>query len=282
MHRISAVILALCSVFVFNSCQGLGGMLDGLDKPTASVSGVSFQGFDAESITLAFDLDVTNPYGVPLPVAGLDWSLASAGKSFLSGQSAGSASIPANGRTTVPLLARIPFQQALAVLSGIRPGNVVPYEADLGIRVDAPGLDQIRLPLKKTGEFPIPNVPKIEVQNLSWDSLSFTSAAATVLLGIENTNDFPIDLSRLAYDLTLGGQQVARSAINSGTSLEQGVNKPLEIGFNLSPASLGLAAFNMLRGSDANYGLSGIMDLDTPFGKLAMPYNSAGKTPLTR
>ena len=43
-----------------------------------------------------------------------------------------------------------------------------------------------------------------------------------------------------------------------------------------------MAAFNMLRGEGAAYRIHGNMSADTPFGPLALPYDSSGDTKFTR
>ena len=274
----SSSVLLVALLIAFSGCASVKEAFDGMDKPTARVVGVNLAGLDAQSVTLDFDVEVLNPYSVALPVLGLDYQLASAGSQFLSGESNQGGSIPANGRKVLPVSAKVSFLETLNLVQGLRPGAVVPYDADLGIRVDAPAIGPMRLPVSRQGEFPIPTVPKVSINDFKWESLGLSGATALVDLQILNTNDFPIDLSKLAYALSLGDTPIVESSMAQKTSFAKGAARSLPLKFSFKPSSLGLAAFRMLSGSGAPYGLSGDMDLDTPFGPLKMPYSSAGTT----
>lgn len=274
ISRIAVVALAL---FTFQGCAAVDDILSGVDKPTARVVDVGFIGFDAQSVTLDFAVEIANPYSVDLPVLGLDYALASSGATFLTGQSQGGTSIPATGRSVLNIPARIGFSEALSLISGIAPGNVVPYDADIGINVDAPALGNLRVPLSKSGEFPIPTVPEVQVNNIDWD-VGLTGAAAVLDLGIKNTNDFPVDLSKLAYDLKLAGNPVIRSGASQAVSFSPGANESMQLNFNVSPMDVGRAVFGLFSGSGADYQMGGTMDLNTPFGPISLPYSSNGQT----
>ncbi|MEZ6197829.1 MAG: LEA type 2 family protein [Planctomycetota bacterium] len=275
-------LIVLASTLVLASCGSMGDLLSGLDKPTAEISGVSLADIDLQSATLVFDVDVLNPYSVDLPVAGFDYGLASGGKSILSGETSGSASIPAKGRKTVPLTAKLPFAQIMSTLSGVKPGAVVPYDAAMGIRLDVPGAESLRIPLQKSGEFPIPTVPQVSVSQVSWESLSLVEAVAKVDLSIVNTNQFPVDLSTLQYAFQLFGADLGNAAIEPGTAFSAGGQQSIPLRFSLKPINMGPAFMNLLKGGEADYGISGLMQLGSQFGDLDLPYDSRGKAKQTR
>jgi hypothetical protein len=56
----------------------------------------------------------------------------------------------------------------LSALRGVRPGSKIPYNAELGLSVDAPGLGPIRLPLKKEGELVLPTISGTDIGDI-WD-----------------------------------------------------------------------------------------------------------------
>ncbi|MCA9321398.1 MAG: LEA type 2 family protein [Planctomycetes bacterium] len=273
MRQATTLVLALFLL----SCSTLDSML-GDNRPTASIVGTSLQGLTLQGVDLLFDVELSNPYAVALPLLGMDYKLSHGTTTFLSGQGAEMGSVPANGKKVIPLRAKLDFLPALNLLQGVRPGAVIDYVADIGLRVDAPAIGELRLPIQKTGQLPIPTVPKVSVNNIRWDKLSLTEAAATLDLGIENTNDFPVDLSTLAYALRLAGTEVAGSTLTNPVSLASGAAKNLLLNFSLKPSDLGLAAFRMLSGSGAGYEIGGNMNLQTAFGAISAPFQNSGQT----
>lgn len=276
--RVLAVALITLAVLTGGGCAAIDDVLSGVDKPSARVVGVNFAGLDAQSVTLDFAVEVSNPYSVDLPVLGLDYALASSGATFLTGQSAGGASIPATGSSVMNIPARISFAEAMGLISGVSPGDVVPYDADIGISVDAPAIGNLRVPLSKRGEFPIPTVPRVAVNNIDWD-VGMTGAKAVLDLAITNDNRFPVDLSQLAYDLKLAGTPVVRSGAAKAISFDPGDAENMQLNFDVSALDVGRAVFRLFSGNGADYELGGTMDLSTPFGPISLPYTSSGRTP---
>ncbi len=268
-----ALLLALMA-----GCDSVGSMLKGIDKPTASIRGVKLDHLDLQGATLAFDVEVKNPYDVPLPLANADYSLASKGATFLTGQADVQGVVPARGAQRVTLPARISFSQLLSTLQGVRPGAVVPYEAALNLGVDAPVAGRLSLPLRKAGELPVPAPPVVELASVNWKSLSLDKAEAELELGVTNPNDFPVTLGRMGYALSLGGVKIAETGVNEGARFGKNDRKTLRIPIAIRPSDLGMAAFRMLTGEGASYSIAGDMALDTPFGALTAPFARSGRT----
>jgi LEA14-like dessication related protein len=178
--------------------------------------------------------------------------------------------------------AAVRFADLLRVLSGVKPGALVPYAADFKVGVDAPGVGRLTLPLRKEGEVPIPTVPDVRLTKVEWTRLELTEARAVLHLAVDNRNAFAVDLARLGFDLSFGGAKVAGSRIEKATKFAAGGEQAIEIPISLSPVELGMGVFNILRGRDASYSLAGTLDVKTPFGPLAMPYETSGRVPFVR
>ena len=246
-------------------------------QPSASLAGVSVQSIDLTSATLNFDVTVSNPYPMALPLTNLDYNLSSKAASFLSGKAALQGSVPALGSKTVSLPVKVSYSELLAALKGVRPGQVVPYQAAVGLSVDVPAAGSLRLPLEKSGELPVPAVPEVKVENITWGDVSLEKASGVIKLNVINRNEFAVDLSKIDYALSLGGAEVARSALSAPTKLgASGGSGTVEIPISFSPKSLGLGAWKMLTGSSGGYGLTGAMSVNTPFGPMTLPLDAAG------
>ncbi|MBT8486008.1 MAG: hypothetical protein HKO59_00990 [Phycisphaerales bacterium] len=272
------LIVAITGLSMLGGCSTLESLAGSLDKPSARMTGARVQQLTLEGATLAFDVEVENPYEVSLPLVDLDYTLDGAGTTLLRGSQALSGTIPAKGRRTVSLPAQISFQDLMQAASHVRPGSVIPFTVDATLATTAPGIGRVALPLRSDGELPIPTVPAIRLDGVAWERLALDEAVATMRLHVENLNEFPIDLSTLEYRLGLGGADVASAAVPSGVSLSKAGSTTLAIPLSFRPLDLGLAAFDVLRGNSAAYSLDGTMRAETPFGPLELPFSRSGQT----
>jgi LEA14-like dessication related protein len=275
--RIAFVLLALLA-----GCQSMQDLLGGAPKPTAHVIGASIRGLSLENIVLLFDVEVENPYAASLPLIDLGYALSSGGKKFLEGTLKPTGSIPARGKQVIQLPATVPFSSLFAALKGVKPGAIVPYTADLRIGVDVPVLGRIDVPLSKSGEFPVPAVPQVELSSLAIDKLGLDQLKASAKLQVKNTNQFPLDLTKLGVTFALGGQEVGGSKLANPIALPAGQAATLEIPLSFSPRAVGLGLVNLLKGNQIAYKVSGSIDANTRFGPLSLPFSHVGNTAVTR
>lgn len=276
--RCLPVLLVAALALLPAGCAELRRTL-GIDTPSAKVVGMNLKDIGVEAATLVFDVEVTNPLAAPLPLANLDYALASGGQGFLSGKAPLDGTVAAGGARTLQLPVQIRYAELVKALSGVRPGTVVPYEAEVGLSVEPPAGGPLRLPLKKEGQVPVPAPPAVEVREVTWSDLSLEKAAGLVRLAVTNPNQFPVDLSKLAYQLSLGGVEVADTSIARPVHFDaDGGSATVELPLSLSPKQLGMAAWQVLTGKGAGYDLKGTMDVTTPYGPMALPIKRIGET----
>ncbi len=280
LARLGIIFVTLGGLTGLVGCQTASALLSGA-KPTASIRGVWLDQLGPQGLTLLFDVEVTNPYSIPLPVTRLDYALATGEAAFLAGSAPSQGAIPAKKSKTLQLPAAVNFASLLATVSKLRPGAVVPYTASLDLVVDAPQLGELKLPVKKSGEFPIPAAPDVQLASVTWEKLAWDEAKAVFSLRVKNTNDFPVDLARMNYDLSLGGTKVASSKLAKSMMLRKGDTGDITVPLSLSPMKLGMGLFNILRGEGSSYEIVGDLNLGTPFGKLDMPFTRKGQTVFT-
>ncbi|HOD84043.1 MAG: Late embryogenesis abundant protein [Planctomycetes bacterium ADurb.Bin126] len=276
--RVSRLLLGAVCLGALGGCAIVEGVLSG-QKPTARITGTHFRDLSLKSVDLVFDVEIGNPYKAALPLADVDYSLASGGSRFLSGQTALEGSIPAQGSRTVPLPVKVEFAGLLKVLQTVRPGAVVPYQVEMGLAVDAPVIGRTRLPLRSEGKLPIPTVPKVELTQIRWGKIGLDQIRGTVCLKVTSGCQYAVDLTGLKASLSLGDVRVA-DLLTSAPAAMKDANSPaeLEIPISFSPASAGLGLVRMISGSGSGYRLNGGLDVKTPFGPMNMPLNSEGKT----
>ena len=112
--------------------------------------------------------------------------------------------------------------------------------------------------------------------------MSLETASAVIHLSVKNTNQFPVDLQKLAFGLSLADAKVGEASFAESVKLEPGGQAALQIPVSISPTSLGLGALNLLRGEGSGYKIEGSMDLGTPFGPLSLPISQGGRTKFLR
>ncbi len=264
---------------VLHGCASINTMIAGLEKPTATLQGVKLGNWSADRAVLNFDVQVANPYGVDLPLADIDYSLAAKGASFVTGRAPMTAgAIPAHGSRVITIPAGVVFKDVLAEASGVSLGDVVPYTASLGLSFNTPGGGALRLPIEHSGELPVPSVPKVELAGVQWGEVSLQSAEATLKVNITNTNRFPLELQKLGYALGLEGNTVFTGNVAQSKSLAPGEQTQILIPVKASAAKAGLALLEMVRRRDASYSISGLTELGTRFGPISLPFDQKGTT----
>lgn len=281
-HRFVLIIAMLTTAFLLTGCETLTKLAQGLNKPSARVTGASISDLNLDQAGLLFDVEVSNPYDIAMPLASLDYAINSGGKKFVSGEKSLSGTVPAGGTRTIQLPVNVVFQDALNILSGVKPGEVVPYEASLNLTADAPALGPITLPIKRSGELPVPVAPQVKLTDLSVKKLTLTNVEANVALDVTNNNKFNLGVRNLAYDLSLGGTRIASAKLDHAAKLSEGETANMSFPIQFSPLSFGRSVFNMLSGSEAGYAITGSVAGDTPFGPINLPYSKTGNVPISR
>lgn len=150
--RTTRPLLAATVMVLLAGASGCGM----LQRPDARIVGASLQNVTATDATMRFEVEVDNPYAVGLPLRNFDYSLSSGGQKFLDGQTDVEGTVPAGARRSVGVPVRISFVELVTAVRGARPGATIPYDAELGLSVDAPVLGPLRLPMSRDGHLHIP------------------------------------------------------------------------------------------------------------------------------
>ena len=251
-------------------------VLAGCSAPSAKLAGVSLTDIDLQSVTIVFNVELTNPNASALPLANVDYELSSQGNSFFTGEAPLQGEVPARGTKTVSLPAKIAYAQLLTALANVKLGSVLPYKAQLGLSVNVPILGKLRLPVSREGNLPVPAAPGVELAGVKWDKLTLDNAGGVFTLHLTNRNQFPLELETMSYSLMLGTMDVARSSLARPVALgANGGEGTMEIPLSFSPRKFGLAALGMLTGN-RGYSLSGEIVVKTSYGPMRMPFARSG------
>ena len=276
-HFFTALAL-ICACFL----AGCKTLVDSAPKPSAQVIDSRISGLSLDSIELMFDVEVANPYTTNLPLTDLTYSLASGGSTFMDGKVTPTGSIPARGKKMIQIPATVPFRSLLTALKSVKPGAVVPYAAQFKIGVNVPVVGRMEIPLSKNGELPVPAVPQVELTSLVMNKFSFDQITASAKLKVKNTNQFALDITKMGINLALAGKEVGGSKLANMINLPAGESQSMDVSLSFSPSVVGMSLMNMLRGNQIDYQMSGLMEADTRFGPMALPFKHGGNAAVTK
>lgn len=282
MRRRTACGTLLVALTILGGCKSLTGALDGAPKPSAKVLSVGLQGLSLGGASLVFDVEISNPYPASLPLIDLSYSLASQGHTILDGKVVQTGSVPARGTQVIQLPANFRFATLLEALKGVKPGAVIGYRADFSLSVKAPVLGPMSVPFSHRGELPIPALPRIELASFELSKLGLDETRATAHVRVTNTNQFPLDLSKLGLNFALGEQEIARTTVGNAISMQPNQTQTLLVSLSFSPRTVGVGLLNLLRGNEIAYSLRGELEANTRFGPLSLPLSRIGNTPVRR
>lgn len=143
-----AVVAAGCSTL-----EALGGL--GFERPGVSVQDVRVRGLSLSGVDLVFNLEVDNPNAFEVVLGRIDWGLAVAGRSLLSGEQREGLEIPAEGRHTTDVPVRLNFVELFRSYETLRGRDRADYELGADLWFEVPVVGAVRVPVTKTGEIPL-------------------------------------------------------------------------------------------------------------------------------
>lgn len=281
LYRTVCVAFAFAAALI-SGCETIQSVVETAPKPTARIVGANLRNLSFEKVDLVFDVEVSNPYAVRLPLAGLAYAISSGEHAIVRGNLKPSGSIPARGSQIIQVPAIVQFAAAAKALGGVRPGSVLPYRADLTLSVNAPVVGPLDLPLSQSGELPVPAMPQVSLTSFDIARLGLDQVKANAKIQLRNTNQFAIDLSKVELNLSLGAQEIARTSFANSAKLAPGNAATIYVPLTFSPRALGAEVFNLLRGDKAGYSLSGSLETGTPYGPLSLPFKASGSTPIAK
>ena len=280
--------LILVLTLSLSSCSVFRGVISErvkepqVDFVDAKIAGLSFSGVD-----LLFDLRVKNPNKIGINLAGFDYDLLLGGSSFLTGDQTRGIEIPSLGEEIIQLPINLSFFDIYKTFQNLRDQGLSNYQIKCGFSFDLPVLGAVRIPVSKSGEFPLIKIPKISLESLKIEKLNLTSADMKLRLKLSNPNAFAMMFKGGNYQLKLNEQNIF-SGMMAGKDIQimENGNGIIEMPFSIDFLNVGKSAYLMLSGNKSlNYGLNGNFNLGTSLPlmeKADFPFELSGKTDLMR
>lgn len=276
------LVLSMCSCSVLHSLIKERVKEPEVDVIDAKIAGLSFSGID-----LIFDLKVKNPNKIGIKLAGFDYDLLLNGNSFLTGNQTRGIEIPSLGEEVIQLPVNLNFLDIYKTFQNLWDQGLSNYQMKFGFSFEMPVLGAIRIPVSKSGEFPLIKIPKISLQSLNIERLNITNAEMKLKLKVNNPNAFAMILKGGNYQLKLNDQSVF-SGLMSDKNIQIGEKSEgiIEVPISLDFLNVGKSVYQMLSGNRSlDYNLIGNFNLGTSLPLLEeadLPFEISGKTDLIR
>lgn len=135
---------------VLTAVPGCSIFMRSIEKPTATVRGVSVTSASFTGATGELALDVMNPNSFGVPLSGIDWKLSIGGAQAVTGTVQLSQTIPAKGVAPVVTTLTIDARDALTV-AGVLASGARDYRVDVQLHFST-SVGQIDVAVNHTGQ----------------------------------------------------------------------------------------------------------------------------------
>jgi len=250
-------ILIVASICIF-SCA----TLDSLERPEVRAVRPRITGIDFQGVNMAFDVDVHNPYPVPIRAPRFRYGIDIENSKFLDSEADSAIDLPAANVGTAVLPVRLSYKdlwRTYKELSDIPEAN---YRLHGALIYNVFGRS-LELPLSHNGTFPILRPPAFSDIKIDTTALSLSGAKIGINAGMSNPNVFPLDIRNLGYKLKLGDLTIGDLTATTGDVLEAGQAGRLSLSGEISSAS---TIINLMK--SGSFGSAAIL----PSGLIQTPY----------
>ncbi|MFO1078804.1 MAG: hypothetical protein U1E73_13865 [Planctomycetota bacterium] len=177
--------------------------------------------------------------------------------------------MPAHGTETVTLPFRVAWKDIGAVAEDLL--------NEQGVRVTLRGtvvpVGYAPMPFEATKVLPLPRLPRVAITGVRGNPFD---GDFSVMLAVENTNDFPIDFGSIETHVALNGKRYALLGTDSFGNLPAhgsgGVTLTLH---NTHEKRLGMV-INVLKNKGADFTIGGTLSCRTPHGLIWLPLELGG------
>jgi len=279
--RLSKLILPL--VFCLGlSCASVEEFVkSNVQKPQVSFAGAKIEGLSLETIDLLFDVKINNPNPVGITLAGFDYDFLINNNQFLQGNQEKDVEIPANGENTLQIPLSLKFSDVYNTFSSLRDRDSTEYKIDCGVSFDLPVLGRQRVPVSKAGTLPLLKLPKVSVEKLKLNNLSFSGADLNLKIGVANPNAISFVLKNMDYQFDVNDRQWLDASATRSMNLAAKGESMMEIPISLNFVQMGQSVLQLLRNDEPlSYQFRGKLDLSSSLpliGEVSLPFDRAGE-----
>lgn len=250
-----------------------------LQEPTVEITKMTLREVSLASITARFAAKITNPNPFGFSLAGLDYALSIAGARFASGTAPGGVKLKPEGSASTTFDVSFDLGKTASAILDLLSKKVVDYTVDTTFHFQAPKpapQQTFAIPTTYSGSMPMPAIPQIEIRNFDVRNITTSGVQFRVSSAVKNTNDFPIPIDKLGFDVKLGGRRVLSNKTVDGMNLAANKSSNVAVDFDVGLAALGMTAMELASNPRVKWEITSKLTS----GKLAVPFTDKGEIKL--
>jgi LEA14-like dessication related protein len=259
MRRSSSYAIIILVSMLISGCA----LLQEIRKPEIVSVRPKIAGIDFEGINMAFDIDVNNPYPLPIRTPRFRYGIAIQGNEFFKGEAESGINLPAVQVGTLTLPVQLSYKNLWQQFQGLSHAREVDYTLSGALLFSALG-SSFELPLSHNGTFPVLRPPTFSNIRVNVPEVSLTGAKISVDADVKNPNVFDLGIQNLGYVLKIGGEEIGGLTASSAGTVGAGESSRLSLAGEISAASSLLRLIRGGRLGEAMLVPSGA--IQTPYG----------------
>jgi hypothetical protein len=151
--------------------------------------------------------------------------------------------------------------------------------AALGLACASGGSQQSSAPAETPPPF---YRPVVGLRSVRFVGAGMTGGTMDLVLNVYNPNDYRLVSPRIAYRVMVDDNEIGRGVYDSDATVLPADSVSLRVPVDVEYSSVGRGARAMLGNGSVNYRVLGHIYVDTPYGRLAAPYDRVGRfSPMT-
>jgi LEA14-like dessication related protein len=269
-------LLLLATVTGMTVLAGCATLEQMMQKPTATFSGMQISDADLFNSTAVFSFNINNPNPINIRARHITYDLKLNGRDFVSGQLDHGVALTAGGTSTLQVPVTMAYLDFFESMAQLWRTSSADYALTGGFAVGP-----FVIPFQAHGVFDLPNMPKLSLESIEIQKLSFSGATLQCRVQMNNPNAFDLLFKKMDYTLSLGGTPLGRASALPPGPIGKNSKSTIALALDVSFAQLGRSAYQLLQGTKADYKLDGGLIFErTGNGESKVPFNLSGRTPL--
>ena len=208
MHRLRLFPVLVAAALVLPGCALLQNLFkSAFKKPDLRFKTANLLNADLSGARLDTIWTLNNPNPMGLSLAHIDYNFLVEDKQVVAGRPKKGLQVSANDKTDLTFPADLKFADLASTLVVFLTKPTAKYRAEGSIGVDTP-IGLVKLPLRKEGVFEVPKIPAFNLDSPRITQMNLTSARLEIPVKLTNKNSFPLPITGLVGNLSIGGAKV--------------------------------------------------------------------------
>ncbi|MEP6618940.1 MAG: LEA type 2 family protein [bacterium] len=121
--------------------------------------------------------------------------------------------------------------------------------------------------------------PVVQLKDVAVQGVGLTGGNLAVKLNVFNPNGYRLDATRMSYNVTVGGENVALATgvVDNKFTVQSGDSTTVTIPVSFTYNGIGAAGRQLMNTGGVDYHVSGDVTVGTVVGNFTVPYSSTGK-----